>query len=102
MPDFADTSDVLNLSTALRSTSAHRTHFDPSRESHLESLRSFLRTGNWGEVQFYCEHPYTDVPMTVLMKAAMYTEGVQRETMSERNERLATMNLVRTAPKMPA
>jgi hypothetical protein len=93
MPDFTDIPDCLNLSTTLRRSGANRTFFDPSLESHLESFRTFLRTGNWGDVQFYCEHPYTDVPMTVLMKAAMYTEGVVRETAIERSERLAAKTL---------
>ena len=94
MPDFADTSDVLNLSSALRKASINRTSFDPSLESHLESFRIFLRTGNWGDVQFYCEHPFTDVPMTVLMKYAMYQENVVRETAIERSARLESKNLV--------
>lgn len=89
MPDFADTSDCLNLSTALRKASVNRTFFDATSDAHLESFRVFLRTGNWGNVQFYCEHPYTDVPMTVLMKYAMHQEGVQRETATERALRLS-------------
>jgi hypothetical protein len=97
MPYFADTSDVLNLSTALRRHSVNRVLFDPSLETHLDSMRAFLRTGNWGDVQFYCETPYTDVPMTVLMKFAMYQEGVQRETLAERQARFATMNLAKEA-----
>lgn len=63
-------SDFLNHSTALRLTRMHRQHFDPKNPAHLESLKTFVETGNWGEVQFYCERPYTDVPMTVLMKFA--------------------------------
>jgi hypothetical protein len=99
MPDFLDHPDCLNLSTVLRKSAANRVFFDPSRESHLESFRTFLHTGNWGELQFYCEHPYTDVPMTVLMKAAMYTEGVQRETNAEQQQRLAVMNLTHYVPE---
>lgn len=89
MPDFSDTSDCLNLSSALRNGNISRVPFDPSLESHLESFRVFLRTGNWGDVQFYCEHPYTDVPMTVLMKHALYNEGITRETLAERSVRIA-------------
>ena len=89
MPDFLDHPDCLNLSTTLRKTAVNRTFFDPSLQSHLDSFDVFLRTGNWGDVQFYCEHPYTDVPMTVLMKFAMYEQGVQRESVAERTERLA-------------
>lgn len=89
MPDFLDHPDCLNMSTILRRQSVVRTFFDPSLQSHLDSLDVFLRTGNWGEVQFYCEHPYTDVPMTVLMKFALYEQGITRETGAERNARLA-------------
>jgi hypothetical protein len=94
MPDFSDVSDVLNLSTVLRKASVNRTSFDPSKDSHLESFRTFLRTGNWGDVQFYCEAPFTDVPMTVLMKYAMFRENTQRESGAEQNIRLSKMNLV--------
>jgi hypothetical protein len=97
MPDFADTSDVLNLSSALRRASVNRTSFDPSKESHLESFRIFLRTGNWGEIQFYCEHPFTDVPMTVLMKYATHRENVCRESASDRAARLSKLPLHRPA-----
>lgn len=93
MPDFADSSDVLNLSTALRRHTVNRVSFDPSSESHLDSFDMFLRTGNWGDIQFFCEHPYTDVPMTVLMKFAMYKQSVQRETRAEHLVRTTGMNL---------
>ena len=99
MPDFADTSDVLNLSSVLRKASVNRVSFDPQNEVHLESLQVFLRTGNWGAVQFYCEQPFTDVPMTVLMKYAMYQENTYRESTADRNARYATMNLVSGAPE---
>lgn len=88
MPDFADTSDVLNLSTALRRTSVNRALFNPENAQHVDSLRTFLRTGNWGEFQFYCEAPYTDVPMTVLMSFAQHQLDVVRETTLERAQRL--------------
>jgi hypothetical protein len=88
MPDFSDTSDVLNLSTALRATSAHRAQFDPTNPAHTTSLAKFIETGNWGAVQFYCEHPFTDVPMTVLMKYAGFALGVKRLTSAERAARL--------------
>jgi len=70
MPDFVDTSDFLNKSTILRRASVNRQNFDPSNKEHLDSLKSFISTGNWGDVQFYCEYPFTDVPMTVLVKFA--------------------------------
>lgn len=70
MPAFVETSDFLNTSTALRQASFNRTFFDPKNGDHIRSLHKFLETGNWGNVQFYCEAPYTDVPMTVLRKFA--------------------------------
>jgi hypothetical protein len=94
MPDFIETPDFLNASTALRDHGAARVQFDPSRQSHLDSFDSFLRTGNWGEIQFLCEAPYTDVPMTVLMKFALYEQSIVRETPEERAIRFGTMNLV--------
>ena len=83
MPDFIDSHDFLSQSTILRRASVNRQHFDPSNPEHLASLRTFIRTGNWGPVQFYCEFPFTDVPMTVLMKHASHVLGVQRQTDEE-------------------
>jgi hypothetical protein len=83
MPAFSDTSDVLNLSTALRRASVKRMAFDPTDPAHCASLACFIQTGNWGDVQFYCEHPFTDVPMTVLMKYAGHQLGVSRLTSAE-------------------
>lgn len=88
MPDFVDISDVLNLSTVLRRASVNRVFFDPANPDHIASFEVFLRTGNWGSVQFFCEQPYTDVPTTVLMKFSMYMQGVRRETPLERAIRL--------------
>ena len=89
MPDFIDFSDVLNLSTVLRRASVNRAFFDPTNKKHLESFDTFLKTGNWGSVQFFCEQPYTDVPMTVLMKFAMHKQKVQRESTLELTKRMA-------------
>lgn len=97
MPDFADTSDVLNLSSSLRKASVNRVRFNPEDQQHVDSMKVFLRTGNWGQFQFYCEAPYTDVPMTVLMSFAQYELDVQRETFAERGARLAAMTLTREA-----
>lgn len=72
MPDFADTNDFLSKSTILRRASVNRQFFDPTNKEHLESLHRFINTGNWDSVQFYCEFPFTDVPMTVLTKFARH------------------------------
>ena len=88
MPDFVDTSDFLAKSTILTGV-IRRENFDPSNPRHLESLQSFIRTGEWGSVQFFCEQPFSDVPMTVLMKYASYNLGIKRETLAERQARMA-------------
>ena len=67
-----------------------REHFDPTSQVHLDSFDVFLKTGNWGAVQFFPELPYSDVPMTVLMKYAQHQQGVVRESDRERNERWTT------------
>lgn len=83
MPDFVENSDFLNNSTILRRAGANRQYFDPRNQEHIESLKSFIQTGNWGTVQFYCEFPFTDVPMTVLMKHAGHLLNVRRLTAEE-------------------
>ncbi len=83
MPDFADTNDFLSKSTILRRASVNRQHFDPTDPEHLESLKTFIETGNWGKVQFFCEYPFTDVPMTVLVKFAGRALDARRMTAKE-------------------
>lgn len=48
-----------------------RVPFDPSNREHLESARSFLKEGRWGNVQFLCEEPYRTVPETVIHKLSL-------------------------------
>ena len=93
MPEFRDHSDFLNKSTTLRKAGSARTFFDPKNDDHVESLKTFVRTGNWGSASFFCEAPYTDVPMTVLMKFTEYTLSVQRETALETAMRMATAGI---------
>jgi hypothetical protein len=83
MPDFSDASDFLSKSTILRRAGVNRQFFDPDNPDHVDSLRTFINTGNWGAVQFYCEFPFTDVPMTVLMKFAGSRIGARRQTAEE-------------------
>lgn len=83
MPDFIETPDFLNNSTVLRHASVNRQHFDPKDPEHLQSLTQFIATGNWGKVQFFCEYPFSDVPMTVLMKFAGYHLNARRQTSEE-------------------
>lgn len=75
-----------------------REFFDPTNPKHLVSMDTFIRTGNWGDVQFYPELPYIEVPMTVLMKYVSHSRGVSRETDEEREARLSQKaELLRTA-----
>lgn len=93
MPDFVETPDFLNNSSSLRKHSIERTNFDPNHIAHIASLRKFIETGNWGDIQFFCESPYTDVPTTVLMKYCSYQLNVQRFSLSQQSEYLANKKL---------
>lgn len=46
--------------------------FDPSLEEHTKSLKKYMETGRWGDVQFYSEYPYATVRDTVLTKFAVF------------------------------
>jgi hypothetical protein len=72
MPEFSNTFDPLGGASSLRSNSVKREVFDPSNPQHELSLKQFLNTGKWGDFQFYAEQPYTEVPMTVLVKYAKF------------------------------
>lgn len=63
----------------------NRVTFDPKKKEHLESVKAFIETGNWGAVQFYCEFPFTDVQMTVLMK---YTAHKLKADLTLRHKQL--------------
>lgn len=82
------------LINTLRRPLVERQYFDPTNEEHLASMDCFLRTGNWGAVQFYPELPFIEVPATVLTKFACHQRGVALETDIERAGRLATKELV--------
>jgi len=88
VPDFIDSSDFLSKSSLLMRAAVNRQHFDPTNPEHLASLRRFINTGNWGSVQFFCEYPFSEVPMTVLMKFAGHHLGAARETAAERLARV--------------
>lgn len=78
----------------LKKTFVKREYFDPTNPEHIESFKCFISTGNWGDIQFHAELPYIEVPITVLMKFALYQLKAQRETPDERDVRLAKKNLV--------
>lgn len=77
-------SDILR-----RARLVNREIFDPTNEAHIESFKIFLRTGNWGDVQFYPEVPYTEAPATVMAKYSRHALQVVPETIVERAERNA-------------
>jgi hypothetical protein len=64
--------DALGGSRALRNAKISREEFNPTDGTHLASLRKFLDTGNWGNIQFYPEAPYVTIPETVLRKMAEF------------------------------
>ena len=72
----------------------NRTIFDPTNPEHVESFKTFLRTGNWGDVQFYPEIPFIEVPMTVMTKYCRHVLSVTAESAAERAERLAAKGVV--------
>ncbi len=88
MPDFCETPDFLSSSSLLRRASVNRQIFAPTNPAHTESLAKFIATGNWGDTQFFCEAPFSDVPMTVLMKYAGHLLNVHRETVEDRLARI--------------
>lgn len=53
------------------SSHVRREVFDPANPAHLKSYKQFLETGNWGDIQFFTEHPKQTVPATVEYKFAM-------------------------------
>jgi hypothetical protein len=67
-----------------RARLVNREVFDPTNAAHLLSLKVFLATGNWGDVQFYPEAPFTEAPATVLTKYARHVLGVVPQTDEER------------------
>ena len=70
MPDFMSFPDARLQSRILKDHQIKREIFDPSKRAHRESLDHYLKTGNWGEIQFYAESPCATVPETVLRKMA--------------------------------
>lgn len=82
-----------------RTVHVKREKFDPTNQAHLDSLAAYLRTGNWGDIQFYPELPFIEVPITVLTKFAMHHLKAKPESAIERDARLSTKNLVQ--PQRP-
>jgi hypothetical protein len=66
-----------------RARLVNREIFDPTNEAHLLSLKVFLATGNWGDVQFYPEAPFTEAPATVMTKYARHMLNVEAQSLEE-------------------
>lgn len=57
------------MSTILSRTKlVNREVFDPKNKEHIKSFKCFVDTGNWGDIQFFEEAPFTTVPDTVTHK----------------------------------
>lgn len=65
--------DTLNTSSILRGRVIRREYFDPTNKKHKASLKKFVNTGSWGEIQFFPEAPYVNVPDTVTAKMLKHT-----------------------------
>jgi hypothetical protein len=77
-----------------RTATVNRQTFNPKSPAHVKSLETFLRTGTWGDVSFFIEAPFTDVPTTVLTKFALAKLNVTPETAAERMARYAAKNVL--------
>lgn len=84
---------MLNTAASLRKPLVEREFFNPDDPRHLASLDVFLKTGNWGDIQFYPELPFIEVPITVLTKFAMHARVVAPESATEREERISKKTL---------
>lgn len=78
----------------LHTQHVRREQFDPTNEEHIASFKVFIRTGNWGAVQFYAEQPFTEVPMTVLMRFCQHSLSTIREDPTETRQRLEAKTLI--------
>ena len=58
-------------SHVLSEQQVRRESFDSKNKEHRASLKKFIETGNWGDVQFFAEYPYVTVPETVLRKFSL-------------------------------
>jgi hypothetical protein len=86
-------SDVLQQANVVR-----REVFNPKLKRHVDSLKAFLSTGSWGDVKFYPELPYIEVPMSVMVKYLRYSLKVDVETAAAMAERMAAKNVVTETP----
>lgn len=64
-------------SQVLRKAQIRREDFDPENIEHRASLKVYLDTGKWGDVQFYAQYPYLSVPEMVFRR--MLTHSLKSE-----------------------
>jgi len=69
--------DTSNKVKILSKSLPSRVVFNPKNKSHRESVKQFIETGKWGEVLFVAEHPFIEVPATVLNKLAKHALGIK-------------------------
>jgi hypothetical protein len=77
-----------------RARLVNREIFDPTNATHLLSLKIFLATGNWGDVQFYPEAPFTEAPATVLTTYARHVLGVKAQSVEDAAATRATRGVI--------
>jgi len=82
---FLETEDRL-MSKLLKGNQIKRENFNPKNKLHLESLKKFLATGNWGKIQFFVESPYVTVPETVIRKFCMHQLKMNPMMQNQSNE----------------
>jgi hypothetical protein len=82
MADFIEADETMGNTprfTILNRCLPAREFFDPKKKAHRDSAKKFLETGKWGNILFHAEHPYVDVPTTILVKLANHQLKVKRE-----------------------
>jgi hypothetical protein len=71
-----------------------RVYFNPKNAAHLASLRSFIETGRWGEIQFDAEPPFVNVPEYVLRKYAAHLLKVKDVAFRDNESRKEATSLL--------
>lgn len=70
MPEFVQVSENFS-SRFLSKPQVRRETFDSKNKEHRVSLKKFIETGKWGDVQFFAEYPCVTVPETVFRKFSL-------------------------------
>lgn len=72
-------------SSVLKRANPVRVFFDPKNKAHVSSLKTFLETGRWGDVQFDCEPPFISVPEYVYRKYIAHKLGAKDIAMCDQS-----------------